>query len=92
MGYRGYYKSHPFYESSFKSFKRMIKEKGGVWQSEDVYFFQTRDTYSAEYLPEFPRYSERDLIVEENHTLGLTMYYKRDENLALVGMRGVDCK
>ena len=33
--------------TGFKYFQRIVKGKGGIWSSDDVYFSQTRDTYEA---------------------------------------------
>jgi hypothetical protein len=46
--------------SDFKWFKNTIRTKGGVWASDDVYFSQHKDGYSAAYLPQYPNKSNKD--------------------------------
>lgn len=43
--------------SYFKQFKSLIINIGGVFATEDVYYSQMRDIYSAAYLPKYPEYS-----------------------------------
>ena len=56
--------------TGFKYFHRVIKEKGGIWNSDDVYFSQTRDTYQAAYLPKYPEKSYYDQTISINHVKG----------------------
>jgi len=49
--------------SGFKDFIRNVREKGGIWASEDVYFAQFRDGFSASYRPEFPERSAEDCAI-----------------------------
>ncbi len=60
--------------SDFKWFKHAIRAKGGIWASNDVYFSQLRDGYTAAYLPAYPEQSPKD---ETIHSVGL----KRIPNL-----------
>lgn len=54
------------YLSDFYWFKRQIREKGGIWSSKHVYFSQTRDGYTAAYLPCYPQKSEEDKVISRN--------------------------
>ena len=40
--------------SKFKDFQNEIKEINNVWNSENVFFTQMRDGYSASYTPKYP--------------------------------------
>ena len=60
--------------SWFKEFKNTVRAKGGIWASNDVYFSQLRDGYTAAYLPAYPQQSPKD---EAIHSVGL----KRIPNL-----------
>lgn len=60
--------------SKFTMFQYKIKNIGGVWASNDVYFMQTRDSYSAAYKPCYPKSSPRDMIIQ---TIDRTGAYKR---------------
>ena len=51
---------------SFRGFKEMVKSKGGVWNSDDVYFTQFRDGWSASYIPKYPEYSSEDQAISYN--------------------------
>ena len=44
----------------FGDFKSAVRRKGGIWASDDVYFTQYRDGYSASYKPEWPEHSKAD--------------------------------
>lgn len=50
----------------FRDFKDSVRRQGGIWASEDVYFSQFRDGYSAAYQPEYPERSERDCTIGFN--------------------------
>ena len=50
----------------FAAFKRSIREKGGIWESGDVYFAQYRDGYSASYIPHWPEHSQEDCAISYN--------------------------
>lgn len=50
----------------FYTFKKSIREKGGIWQSDDVHFTQFRDGYSALYNPNYPEHSELDCAISYN--------------------------
>lgn len=52
--------------SEFSIFKNSIREKGGIWASDDVYFTQYRDGYSASYKPYFPEHSVEDCAISYN--------------------------
>lgn len=47
--------------SRFKNFQDNVKNIGGVWSGDDVYFSQMRDGYSASYKPKYP-----DSCIEEH--------------------------
>ena len=50
----------------FHSFKQMVRERGGVWYSRDVYFTQFRDGWSAAYMPDYPLRSSEDQAISYN--------------------------
>lgn len=55
--------------SSMYSFKRIIKELGGVWtDKENVYFAHTRDTFEAAYQPRYPEKSPEDSVISYDWT------------------------
>ena len=49
--------------SDMQNFQRNIREKGGIWASDDVYFTQFRDGFSASYRPCFPERSPEDCSI-----------------------------
>ena len=49
--------------TGFKYFQRVVKGKGDIWSSNEVYFSQTRDTYQAAYLPKYPEKSDKDKTI-----------------------------
>ena len=51
------------YWNGFETFKRNVREIGGVWAGDDVYFSQLRDGYSAAYKPKHPEYCNNDMII-----------------------------
>lgn len=53
--------SIPF--TSFRQFQANIREKGGIWAGDDVYFSQYRDGFSASYKPNFPNHSSEDCAI-----------------------------
>ena len=50
--------------SKFKDFQNEIKEINNVWNSENVFFTQMRDGYSASYRPKYPEYCNKDMIIQ----------------------------
>ena len=50
--------------SKFKDFQNEIKEINNVWNSENVFFTQMRDGYSASYRPKYPGYCNEDMIIQ----------------------------
>lgn len=50
--------------TNFKKFKNDIKNIGGVWNTDDVYFSQMRDGYSASYQPKYPDGCTEDMIIQ----------------------------
>ena len=63
MGFEKFcYSSH----SNFKCFKSDVRRKGGIWASDDVYFSQFRDGYSAVYKPNYPERSPDDCSISYN--------------------------
>lgn len=50
----------------FRNFKESVREKGGIWASDDVYFTQFRDGYSASYKPHCPEHSAEDCAISYN--------------------------
>ena len=59
--------------SNFKMFQQNIKALGGIWQSEDVYFSQFRDGYSAAYKPNYPKKSINDKLINSADGINLVM-------------------
>ena len=51
--------------SDFKCFKSAVRAKGGKWASNDVYFSQLKDGYTAAYLPQYPQKSKQDDAIYE---------------------------
>lgn len=60
--------------TNFKQFQNDIKNIGNIWSSNDVYFMQTKDSYSATFKPYYPSSSTRDMIIK---TIDRTGAYKR---------------
>lgn len=52
--------------SDFHNFKNNVREKGGIWASDDVYFSQFRDGFSATYKPKYPEHSPDDCSISYN--------------------------
>ena len=50
----------------FATFKESVREKGGIWASNNVYFTQYRDGYSASYIPHWPEHSPEDCAISYN--------------------------
>ena len=50
--------------SKFKDFQNEIKEINNIWNSENVFFTQMRDGYSASYRPKYPGYCNEDMIIQ----------------------------
>ena len=53
--------------SGFSQFKSAVRDRGGVWASSDVYFSQFRDSYTAAYLPAYPKSSTEDTSIDFCH-------------------------
>ena len=47
----------------FRTFRESIRNMGGVWAGNDVYFIQTQSQYTAAFLPEYPAKSKGDSII-----------------------------
>lgn len=58
----------------FKKFKNIIRNLGGVWSSEDVYFSKTQSTYTAKYAPKYPESSSEDSTINILHFEGMWYY------------------
>ena len=56
--------------SDLKNFKRAIKALGGKWASDDVYFSQMRDGYSAGYKPAYPKCCNDDMTIQTIYGTG----------------------
>lgn len=50
--------------SNFKQFQKDVRFIYPIWRSEDVYFSQMRDSYSAEYRPKYQDYCTDDMIIQ----------------------------
>lgn len=50
--------------SKFKNFQIGVKEISKTWNSENVFFTQMRDGYSASYRPKYPEYCNDDMIIQ----------------------------
>ena len=50
--------------NKFKDFKDKIKEISNTWNSENVFFNQMRDGYSASYRPKYPKYCNDDMTIQ----------------------------
>lgn len=50
----------------FATFKESVREKGGIWASNNVYFTQYRYGYSASYIPHWPEHSPEDCAISYN--------------------------
>lgn len=48
----------------FKDFQIRVKEISKTWNSENVFFTQMRDGYSASYKPEYPEACNDDMIIQ----------------------------
>lgn len=51
---------------NFTDFKNAVRNKGGVWNKEAVFFTQFRDGYSAVYKPSYPNPSKDDCAISYN--------------------------
>lgn len=49
---------------NFTDFQRIIRSIGGVWNSENVYFSQTRDSYVAAFKPQYPTSTQQDMLIQ----------------------------
>lgn len=49
---------------SFSKFKCIIRNLGGVWATNAVYFSRTQCEYSARYLPAYPEPSKEDSWIQ----------------------------
>ena len=47
----------------FRTFRESIRNMGGGWTGNDVYFAQTQSQYTAAFLPEYPEKSKRDSTI-----------------------------
>lgn len=47
----------------FRTFRESIRNLGGVWTGNDVYFAQTQSQHTAAFLPEYPEKSKRDSTI-----------------------------
>lgn len=54
----------------FKQFISDIRKIDGVWESDDVYFSQMRDGYSASYKPNYPDNCINDMIIQTIYDTG----------------------
>lgn len=59
-------------------FKQNIREKGGIWASDHVYFSQFRDGFSASYRPNFPEHSPEDCSITYNWVKDEWHYFTPD--------------
>ena len=51
--------------SGLKEFQNSITWLGGIWSSNDVYFIQQRDMYTANYRPDYPECSIYDQVIHQ---------------------------
>lgn len=49
--------------TGFKYFQKIVREKGGIWSTDDVYFSQFKDSYQAAYLPGYPEKTPLDQVI-----------------------------
>lgn len=70
-------------QSDFKTFREDIKSLGGVWASENVYFSQMRDGYTAAYKPKYPEPCNKYMTIQ---TLWASGAYNRG-NYELISYR-----
>ena len=56
--------------TGFKYFQRVVKGKGDIWSSNEVYFSKTRDTYQAAYLLKYRENTDKDKTITCNHVKG----------------------
>lgn len=70
--------------TTFKEFQAEVKNIGGPFASDSVYFSQMRDQYSAAYKPEYPAASGRDIVI---NAIDQTGAYLRG-NFELVHIHG----
>lgn len=57
----------------FKQFMNDVRALGGPWASDDVYFTQMRDEYSADYRPEYPASTHKDMLIRDIRRWGCTI-------------------
>ena len=60
--------------TNFKDFQNKIREIGNVWNGENIYFSQMRDSYCAAYKPKYPNGCTEDMTIQ---TLENTGAYNR---------------
>lgn len=53
--------------SDFENFKKNVREKGGIWASNDVHFTEFADGFAASYKPDFPEHSKEDCAISYNY-------------------------
>lgn len=53
------------HKSNFKQFKENVRNIGGVFTSEHVYFSQLTNSYIAAYLPHYPNDSKHDISITQ---------------------------
>lgn len=49
--------------TNMEKFKRVIASLSNIWAGDSVYFSQTRDNYSAQYAPSYPRNTKEDIMI-----------------------------
>lgn len=52
--------------TDFQRFINRVRRCGGIWESEDIYFSQMRDEYSAAFYPKYPEHTCGDYVLVEN--------------------------
>lgn len=65
--------------TDFQWFKKVVKSKGGIWNTKDVCFAQFRDGYSASYLPNYPDHSPEDQALSYNWRSSQWRYISPEE-------------
>lgn len=57
-------------------FRYLLRRLGGVWaQEKDIYFCQTRSTYTLSYLPAYPAASAEDSSITYHHVADRREYH-----------------
>lgn len=65
--------------TNMQKFKNVVASLGEIWTGDHVYFSQTRDDYSAQYAPSYPRNTFQDILITwDNIRHEINIYTRKD--------------